>query len=201
MASGELHIPESVTVVFTNFARTNTMQDDFCTMPRETGRGYGAYVHVGYWCFGPHLAQGSDLGKMQRLMGTIADAGDTAYAICNVANIREVALGAAAVTSLMQDMPGFDPVTFRHHWAGSPQAGQWYQDFIDALPHGGELIIQDATLWHLITTLAWYRESGQDPFYCPACSWRTHRGHRQYGGAARIYSHYRRIYRAATAGA
>lgn len=142
MSRGTLTIPEPVTVIFTNNGTTQVMQDDFHNSPRENGRAYGAYLHVAFWGLGPHLAQGTDLDKFRRVVGEVVQKGDTDYAILNVANIRETALGVAAFCAMTQDYDAFDPADFRTRWAG-PVAGEWYKRFADALPHRGDLIVQD----------------------------------------------------------
>ncbi|MBE7540428.1 MAG: glycosyl hydrolase 115 family protein [Opitutaceae bacterium] len=94
MASGALRFPDGLTVVFADHGPTQELQRDFETAPRLPDYTYGVYYHVAFWRQGPHLVQGVAPSRIVRTLRQLEERGDTAYAIVNVSNIREHALGA-----------------------------------------------------------------------------------------------------------
>lgn len=101
MAERKLILPPGTIAVFSDRGASQTMQDDFYDVPREPDRNYGVYYHLAYWDSGPHLAQGVPPEKLQQVFAEILDKGDTAYAIVNVANVRENALGCTGIGQLL----------------------------------------------------------------------------------------------------
>ncbi|MDF2924179.1 MAG: hypothetical protein K0R57_3093 [Paenibacillaceae bacterium] len=90
---GYLKVPDNVIIVFANVPARQEMNTDFALVPRKKDRGYGVYHHNGFYYRGPHVAQGHHPEKIRRLLQQVADKGDTAYALSNVQNLREVVLG------------------------------------------------------------------------------------------------------------
>lgn len=95
---GYLSIPQGVTVVFTNWPRTQLMRPDYRQITRCKEYTYGAYHHTGSFCAGPHAVQGQKLSLMRNLFKTLIDNGDNEFMISNVQNLREVVYGAYAMT-------------------------------------------------------------------------------------------------------
>jgi len=94
--------------VFCDCGVSQTMQADFYETPREPGRAYGVYYHLAYWGSGPHLAQGVSPEKIAGVFREIAAKGDTAYAITNVANLRELVPGLEVLSRVYQSVPARD---------------------------------------------------------------------------------------------
>ncbi len=116
LAEGHLRIPQGLCLVFSDKGSSKMMQPDFHRTVREPDREYGVYYHIQYWSAGPHLAQCSEMEKMHHNFRQLVERGDTAYAILNVSNIRELVLGIAAGSELMRDFTDFDPKTYVHSW-------------------------------------------------------------------------------------
>lgn len=147
MAQGQLDIPKPVTIIFSDKGQTQAMQEDFHTLPRDTTRTYGAYYHAGFWIYGSHLVQGTQLGKMQREVHAMIDKGDTHYAILNTANIREHVLPIAAFARMLHDGKRWDMDAFMTQWAPL-EVQRLYKRFLDAIiPLDEERSIQDGYIW------------------------------------------------------
>ncbi|WFB36341.1 glycosyl hydrolase 115 family protein [Kiritimatiellota bacterium B12222] len=131
--SGDLHLPESVICVFADNGRTQEMQEDFKSLPREPQRKYGVYYHVAVWPFGPHLAQGPHPEKPARVAKEVADRGDTDYAILNVSNIREHLLGISVWMDQVWKPQSLDTPNYLRHWAPAEWT-PFYEALFDALP-------------------------------------------------------------------
>ncbi len=131
--SGVLFVPENVIVVFADHDLTQEMRNDFHTLPREPERGYGVYYHIAVWCFGPHLVQGVPPEKIATTAEQVADKGDTAYAILNVANLREHSLGAQVWSEQVWRPGDFEAEAFLRRWAPQGTA-HLYLDFFEAMP-------------------------------------------------------------------
>jgi hypothetical protein len=125
--AGHLVFPVDTIVIFADTSRASTnngkfnlfahqWDQDFRTVPRRSGAAYGIYYHVAVWGAGPHLVQGVPLAKIHTCFQQAVDKGDTAYAITNVTNIREVVLGVRAVSELGWDPAGFDAEQFLATW-------------------------------------------------------------------------------------
>lgn len=113
---GHLDFPPGVTIVFADLGSSQMMQDDFDHTERRDEHTYGVYHHVCFWGDGPHLAQGTSIGKLAHNYRRADEKGDTHYSILNVSNVREVILGAEAVAELTWDARGFDPAGFLDRW-------------------------------------------------------------------------------------
>lgn len=131
--SGDLHLPDSVICVFADHGRTQEMQEDFKTLPRNPKHKYGVYYHVAVWPMGPHLAQGPHPDKPARVAREVADRGDTDYAILNVSNIREHLLGISVWMEQMWTPRPIEKNKFPPHWA-PPEWDHFYQSFFSAMP-------------------------------------------------------------------
>lgn len=97
---GHLKTPKGTIIVFANIPGDQRMNMDFYEVPRETGAEYGIYHHNGYYARGPHLVQGHSANRIARLLQEVEENGDTAYAISNVQNLRELVFGAAFFSEL-----------------------------------------------------------------------------------------------------
>jgi hypothetical protein len=170
MANGQLHIPDTVTVIFSDKGQTQCMQADFHNLPRDPNRTYGAYYHVGFWIHGTHLVQGTSLSKMQREVSTIIDKGDTHYAIVNTANIREHVLPLQAFAQLVTTGKGWCHEIFTKQSIPSeliPLYNRYFEAFI-TLPD--ERSIQDGYLWVISKNIA-YHLMGKIERPTQPCDW------------------------------
>lgn len=113
---GHLAFPPGVTIVFSDLGSSQMMQDDFDQTERRPEHTYGVYHHVCFWGDGPHLAQGTSVGKLAHNYRRAHEMGDTHYSILNVANVREVILGAGAVAELTWKADAFDPGDYLERW-------------------------------------------------------------------------------------
>jgi len=131
--SGRLRAPEGVTCVFADHHVTQEMQEDFHTLPREPGRDHGVYYHVAVWTMGPHLVQGPPPEKIARTMEEVAARGDTAYAILNISNLREHAMGAAAWSELVWRNQFSTTADFLARWS-PPGLDRFHARLLDGIP-------------------------------------------------------------------
>lgn len=137
-AAGHLQPPAEAILVFANEAYRQKMKRDFATTPRTPGRKFGVYHHTGYYWRGPHAAQGHPPAKSRAMLATVAQKGDTAYALNNVQCLRELMLGAW--TSARATFHGFDESTddLLREWcermlpAPVDTALAWYRDYFAA---------------------------------------------------------------------
>ena len=113
---GHLVFPPGVTIVFADLGSSQMMQEDFDLTERWSEHTYGVYHHVCFWGDGPHLAQGTSVGKLAHNYRRASELGDTHYSILNVANVREVILGAEAVAELTWKTAAFEPDDYLIHW-------------------------------------------------------------------------------------
>lgn len=109
---GLLRFPPGVTVVFADAGETQIFGRDFYELPRDPQRRYGLYYHVAFWGAGPHLAQGTDLRKMQYQYRLVREKGDTEYTILNVANVREFILSVRAYAEMVWNIETFDEAKY-----------------------------------------------------------------------------------------
>lgn len=137
---GYLTIPEGVTVVFTNWPRTQRMKADFYSIPREEGRTYGVYHHTGSFSAGPHAVQGQKLDLMKQLFATTVGKGDTQFVISNVQCLREVVFGAYAMAKFAFDGPECIEEDIVRDWCASllpektNELADMYRLFYDTFP-------------------------------------------------------------------
>jgi len=127
IASGQLRFPDGMTIVFAD-GHDGLMGPEFERTPRGSGRSYGLYWHPAVWP-GPHLAQAVDPRKVKHVFNAVVQAGDTEYAIINVANVREHALGIEAACAAMREGVRFDPDAFLEKWAPPGFAKQYRRLF------------------------------------------------------------------------
>jgi hypothetical protein len=136
--AGHLEFPEEVSVIFADNSPGWTWQDDFYQVDRQQGRDYGVYYHHQLWGTGPHLAQAVPVRKTYEVLGEAVDRGDTNYAILNVGNVREFALGLSGSAQMLRDYESFTPEQFMQRWTekhfpqASRRAEQAYQAYFDS---------------------------------------------------------------------
>ncbi len=147
MSQGSLTFPKEVIIVFADHGPSQTMQGDFSSTKRESGRRYGVYYHIGFWNAGSHLLQGTTPERIRAEFDRIVAKGDTEYAILNVCNVREHVLGIQVATEIMNDPRGWTEAGFWHRFA--PKAlHQPYQKLLATfIPLGGKRLLQDGTLF------------------------------------------------------
>ncbi|MBM3815003.1 MAG: hypothetical protein FJW20_25565 [Acidimicrobiia bacterium] len=142
---GLLRIPEGVTVVFADNTPGWKMQADFHETPREATRKYGIYYHHAVWGWGPHLVQGVPPWKTEQIFREAVGKQSSHYAILNVSNVREFALGLAASGRMLWSLDGFDGRRYLRQWcaerfAGAPQdAEAAYRQFFEAYHEDPEI--------------------------------------------------------------
>ena len=113
---GLLTIPEEAIVVFADNSPGWKWQRDFYSTPRNPRNTYGVYYHHGLIGSGPHLAQVPSPHKTYECLQTAVEKGARAYAIFNVANIREFVLGIDATAKMTWRMDSFDPDAWLADW-------------------------------------------------------------------------------------
>jgi hypothetical protein len=135
---GFLKIPADVTVVFADNTPGWRMQADFHETPREPGRTYGIYYHHAVWGWGPHLVQGVAPWKTEEIFRQAVAKKSSHYAILNVSNVREFALGLAASARMLRRMEGFDGRAYLRAWCAErfapagAEAGSAYRALFDS---------------------------------------------------------------------
>lgn len=130
LQGGHLKIPHQVTVVFSDNGPGWNWQQDFYQTPRSKDQKYGVYYHHAVWGWGPHLVQAVPPKVTHRMLREAYDKNGGNYAIFNVSNVREFALGLAATAEMTWNLPAFEPDTFLDRWAGPAAAA--YRAFFDA---------------------------------------------------------------------
>jgi len=103
-----LAFPQGTMIIFADFGPTQMWGDGYYISPRDKGREYGVYYHVGFWGCGPHLVQGNFPEKIYYNYRNAVDKGDNAYSILNVANFREHVFGIKCVADITWDIESFD---------------------------------------------------------------------------------------------
>lgn len=135
---GYLRFPSGVAVIFSDNSPGWKLTPDFYETPREPGRNYGLYYHHALWGSGPHLVQAVSPQKTHEIFRQAVETGATYYALLNVANVREFALGLAASARLLHDFASYDPDRYLAGWcrerfgAAAQQAEQAYRRFFAA---------------------------------------------------------------------
>lgn len=151
MSRGALEIPEGVAVIFADEGRSQMMQPDFRDTPRQPGRKYGVYYHVGFWVNGPHMVQGTRPEKVKRNFDAIVAKGDTHYALINVCNVREHLVGIEAAMGLMRSHKDWTEEKFWAAWA-PPAIAKQYQELLASLIDIGDgRLLQDGTAYSIIS--------------------------------------------------
>ncbi len=113
---GHLRFPKEVIVVFADNSSGWKWQADFYETQREPGRSYVVYYHHALWGSGPHLAQAVPPQKTYELLKLAVERGAHHYAMLNVSNVREFALGLDASARLLREFDGFNPDRFLSEW-------------------------------------------------------------------------------------
>jgi len=154
---GHLSFPPGVTVVFADNSPGWQLQADFHQVAREPGRPYGIYYHMALWGSGPHLVQGVSPARAHGIFKLAVERGSTAYAILNVANVREFALGLDAASRFLRDFASFRPDAFLSQWCqarfseAAPAAEQCYRRLFESYvadPRTGRRRMLDGELLH-----------------------------------------------------
>lgn len=145
--AGHLTFPPETIVIFADNLRAKSKDaaffahqwaEDFRAVKRQPGLQYGIYYHVAVWGAGPHLAQGVPPEKIECCIRQAVEKGDTAYAITNVTNLREVVLGLRTVAGLTHNIDSFQLEAFLDDWCdrqfgpAAAEARSLYRDFHDA---------------------------------------------------------------------
>lgn len=118
-AEGHLKIPADVTVVFSDNSPGWKLQRDFFEAPREAGRAYGIYYHHQLWSAGPHLVQAVPPAKTHEIVSLAMAKNAGSYAVLNVGNVREFAIGLDASARMLRDLRGFVPERFVAEWCAN----------------------------------------------------------------------------------
>ena len=135
---GHLTFPDNVIIVFADNSPGWKWQPDFYQTKRDPDNAYGVYYHHQLWASGPHLVQAVPPQKTYAMFQEAIEHNASEYAIMNISNLREFALGLEASTEMLYDMDAFQPDTFMHDWferrfgkaAESVQSA--YQAFFDS---------------------------------------------------------------------
>ena len=135
---GHLTFPDSVIIVFADNSPGWKWQQDFYQTKRDPANKYGVYYHHQLWASGPHLVQAVPPQKTYAMFQEAIEHDASEYAIMNISNLREFALGLEVSTEMLYDMDAFQPDTFMHDWferrfgkaAESVQSA--YQAFFDS---------------------------------------------------------------------
>ena len=135
---GHLTFPDSVIVVFADNSPGWKWQPDFYQTERDPANAYGVYYHHQLWASGPHLVQGVPPQKTYAMFQEAIEHDASEYAIMNISNLREFALGLEASAEMLYGMDAFEPGTFVHDWFEQRfgEAGETvqsaYQAFFDS---------------------------------------------------------------------
>jgi hypothetical protein len=135
---GLLRFPKEVAVIFSDNSPGWKMQPDFFETAREPGRRYGVYYHQALWGSGPHLAQAVPPARTHTILREAVERGSHWYAIFNVSNVREFALGLDATARMTNRFDGFDAGKWMTEWCGArfgaagPAAERAYRAYFDA---------------------------------------------------------------------
>jgi hypothetical protein len=141
---GHLKFPEDVMVIFSDNSPGWVLQPDFYETKREPERKYGIYYHHALWGTGPHLAQGVPPSKTYEIFKLAVDYDSHHYAILNVSNIREFAMGLKASSDMLFNFHDFNPDTFLENWCverfgkAAKAAEAAYRQFFDSYQVHGE---------------------------------------------------------------
>ncbi len=135
---GHLTFPDSIIIVFADNSPGWKWQPDFYQTKRDPANAYGVYYHHQLWGSGPHLVQGVPPRKTYAMFQEALEHDASQYAIMNISNLREFALGLEASAEMLYDMDAFQSDTFMHDWferrfgkaAESVQSA--YQAFFDS---------------------------------------------------------------------
>jgi len=125
--AGHLEFPPGVVVIFSDNSPGWEMQRDFHEIERKPGRRYGIYYHQALWGTGPHLVQGVSPQKIFSIFGQAVGRETHHYAMMNVANVREFALGVDAASRMLWNFNAFDPDAHLAAWCQArfgPAAGE-----------------------------------------------------------------------------
>ena len=114
--AGHLKFPPGIAVIFSDNSPGWKLQSDFFNVERQPQREYGIYYHQQLWGTGPHLSQALSPKKIQSIFKLAVDRGSDYYAIMNVGNVREFALGVDAGARMLRDFDAFDPDTYLADW-------------------------------------------------------------------------------------
>lgn len=136
--AGHLDFPQGIAVIFADNSPGWKLQRDFYEVERQPGRPYGIYYHHQLWGTGPHLAQGVSPQRAHGIFKLAVERGSTHYAMLNVSNVREFALGVDASARFLRDFEGFDPDAYLTAWCqtrfapAAEEAEQCYRRFFDS---------------------------------------------------------------------
>lgn len=162
IAKRELTLPPGITCVFSDHSVTQTMQKDFLTMSREPGRGHGFYYHIAVWPLGPHLVQGPRPSAIAEVVNQVAAKHDTAYAILNVANLREHVMGASVWMGQVWKPGLVKDSEWLEHWSPSGLA-PLHLELIDCVQLAPGVRLYDGAARQAIYRILFALETKADP--------------------------------------
>lgn len=113
---GLLKFPKNTTIIFADNSPGWIMQEDFYETKREPEINYGIYYHHGLIGPGPHLAQGVPPSKTAEIFKLAREMESDYYAIMNVGNVREFALGIEASRDMLEEIDEYDPEKWLKEW-------------------------------------------------------------------------------------
>jgi hypothetical protein len=157
MAGGEIELPAGMITIFCDKGCRQDMAEDFYTTVRTPELKTGIYYHIAFWIRGAHLLQGIHPAKVERVMRSAIDRGDTEYAIINVSDIREHTIGIEAAMGIMCDARSWNLQDFMKLYAG--ELATAYNQFFSAFACTGEGTFQDGDAVLFMQTLHFIRES------------------------------------------
>jgi len=158
-ASGHLYFPESTIVVLSDIGFSQMFGDDFFTAPRKPGIRHGIYYHIAYWHSGPHLAEGTDPGRMAYSYRLAQEKDSLFYSILNVSNIRPLHASAWLNAELLRDPGHFDPDAVLDQLMDPSEKALWWEYFSCIADLGS----QELKNW-CIRHLFHYHDHGKLPF-------------------------------------
>lgn len=111
--AGYLQLPEHTGAIFADIGSNQMLCEGLFSPVKSSPRGI--YYHVAYYAWGPHFAEGCDDEK-QVLNYQLALENDALwYSILNVANLRELHMGARLNAAILQDPAAFSLKDYQDH--------------------------------------------------------------------------------------
>ncbi len=101
MEKGYLTVSDDVCLVFSDNGPNQMFGNEYLGTKRREGGRYGIYYHLQYFNIGPHLAPQTGIEKIRYNITKAYNAGDRAYCILNVSNLREFTLELSAAAGML----------------------------------------------------------------------------------------------------
>ncbi len=132
--------PEDTMLILSDIGLSQMFSADFYETPRREGAKYGLYYHFGFMWSGPHIAQLTDIKKMEWNYRIAFGKGDTSYSVVNVGNIRDFIMQLQAYSDICCDNEGFDSDRYLQGWCGrqfgeraAQKTAEIYRMYFDSL--------------------------------------------------------------------